>query len=258
MKSAVFFSCILLIMLFVFAMGVLSGLNGGEFETLLPYTPVSPASSYEEPLKALKNPRAELSSISGTETTLNGIPIKLWMGKSLEKAQKIKNSYCNKWVKEGYLVQDTGNPKTGFANAIDIDKRQFYGVLSYDQNNSATVIPFNIDFSNPLPKDEWDEDLPRELRKEKSFHIRSSDNSMNYESLFYAEKYDPFKTLSLVKASLENAGWIEFTPDETQFRKLPENIISFIKGKKSCIVTVDELKNHDHGRSMVAIMLGNF
>lgn len=257
MKKAILFSFILLLMISVFAVGVISGLKGDEFQTLMPYSPSS-ESAYEEPLRALKNPRAEISSISGTETTLNGIPIRLWMGKSMESARKIKNAYCTQWAKENFLVQDTGNPKTGFAHAFDMEKRQFYGILSYDKENSSTVIPFNIDMKNSKPEDKWDDDLPRELRKEKGFHIRSSDEGMHYESLFYTEKYDPFHTLSLVRSALINAGWAQYTPDEIVMKKLPENILSFFKGKKSCIVTVEALKNNDHGHSMVAILLGNF
>ena len=251
------FSLILLVMLLVFSLGVLSGLKGDEFPSSLPFSSKN-ASSYESPVKALANPGTELSSISGTETTLNGIPIKLWMGKAMESARKIKNAYCTRWTREKYIVQDTGNPETGFGNAFDPEKRQFYGILSWDQKDSSAFIPFNIDLKKTKPADSWDEDFPGELRKEKGFHLRSSDKDMHYESFFYTEKYDASRTLSLVKTSLLNAGWEALPPNEALFKKLPENIQSFIKGKKSCLVTVEPLKNHDRGRSMVAIMLGNF
>jgi hypothetical protein len=257
MNKALLISGSLIVMLIVFAAGVLSGLDDDRYSFSCP----SPEKSFSPVLrpidKLLRSHNNKFSNISGQTSTINGIPIKMWLGKSLESAKSIINSYYNRWGDNSLLVSETGTRDACFANGIDLKKKTFYGSMALKNNNGSTVIPFSIDMSKPKFKDSWDPDFPKELKNGKAIHFRTTDGPMNYESLFYIEKYPVGRTISRVDAAFYNAGW---KYDKTLTKKSDmgiQNINIYVKNNKSCIVSVAPASGNSGGEAMVAIQMGN-
>ena len=241
-------------MMAVFAAGVLSGLGEDR------YSFVCPGAFERGKLKSTPDSRRmpglkkeNSSKISGTTSTLNGIPIALWLEKSGASARKVISDYCRSFTDQGCLTGKEGTKDAFFAHGLDFEKKFFYGAMAYGNGNGSQIIPFSIPLGNGHFKDTWDRDFPRELQRPDGFHFRTNDGGVSFESLFFLEKHPQSWTLSILETAFQNAGW---NPGECLLKN-KDHIKLYSKDKKSCIVNVHANQNNPGKEALVCIQMGS-
>lgn len=257
MKKAILISTMLIITMIVFSIGVLSGLYndqaGFEFSRKISKS----ENRYNKLDYDLKYKNKDFHSISGDETIINGIPIKLWFGNNVDQSQTIADYYLNDWAKKGFFVEQRGNDNTSFTHAIDHKTKTFYGALAQGKKRQDSILlPFSIDMSKINKKVEWDNDFPRSLKKKKGFHFKSNDGSKAFEKFLYLEKYPVSQTVSYIKNELTNCGWQHEKSVKRSADYGEANIMLFSQDTKNCIVNIAKNEQRGEHGSVVLICIG--
>lgn len=258
MTKALFFSSLLIVILIVFSYGVYTGISGNDyvFDYQVGEKEPNEFDYYKNP-KELKYKHKKIANISGSKTTINGIPVSVWFAKGLDKPLAIASNYLKEWKNKGFLVSSALEESGNFVNAVDPETKVFHGAVTYgDSKADSTVIPFSVDMGDVDSKDKWDRDFPRDLKKRKGFHLRTENGNEVFEKCYYL--YDKIlgHVASEVSSQFRNSGWQEAGVKDLEIDKgRVQKVLMFTKNKKNCIINVAEAKDDRH-KSVVAIVIG--
>jgi len=258
MKKSLFFASLLIVMLIVFSYGVYRGISGNEYVFDYQGEDIKPNSfDYYKIPKELKYKNRKISNISGTKTTINGVPVGVWFGKGLDKPLSIASNYLKEWKKKGFLTSSVMEDSGSFVNAIDPETKVFHGAITFgDNKKDSTVIPFSVDMNDSNPEDKWDRDFPRSLKKRKGFHMRTENGNEVFEKCYYLYNKTLSHAASEVSSQFKNSGWQEAETHDLNTEKWGmQKVLVFTRDNKNCIINVAAAKGDKH-KSVVAIMIG--
>lgn len=262
MTRAVTFSALLISMMVFFAVGVLSGLKSGRLEFLPGGSRSASRSRRPDAFSidpAFRSRKRDFKNVSGRETTVNGIPFRIWVGSVSKRAGRAAEEYAERWRREGMIVGSAGKEDSRFVNAIDPENMTFYGALLFgsgQKGRDSTLVPYTVDLSDPRPRDTWDPDFPPAFKKKKGIHLRTRDGDRVFEKFLYVDRRGMTRAKDRVTEAFEHSGWRfrKALPCPTR-RGKKARVLLFSRPGKDCVVALEPSRDTSWPGTLVALFL---